>query len=191
MTNSSPASSRSLVPALRELRAADRAPLERILRATDAFPERELVVAMELIDEGIAAAEGRLGRAPQADDYRFFVAEVGATSSSRESPHVAGYVCFGLAPLTDGVFDLYWIAVDPKLQRGGVGRQLLLAAEREVARLGGRMLLIETGGKPSYAPTRRFYERAGYVELARVPDYFTLGDDKVVFGRRVDGKESR
>jgi ribosomal protein S18 acetylase RimI-like enzyme len=175
MPTSSSRSSPSRAPALRELRAADRAPLAALLRATDAFTEEEVGVALELIDAGLA------GTPPRPDDYRFFVAELDAGSS----PAVAGYVCYGLAPLSDGVYDLYWIAVDPQRQGRGVGRALLAAVEDDVRRRRGRTILIETGGKASYAPTRAFYEAAGYAELARIPDFFRAGDDKVTYARRV------
>lgn len=155
---------------LRELRAADRAPLERILTATAAFSLEELEVALELIDHGLSAD-------PQG--YCFAIAE--------RAGEVAGYACWGQTPLTDGVFDLYWIAVDPALQGGGVGRALLQAAEAAVTKSGGRMLLIETASKPSYDATRTFYLRTGYTELARVPDFYKLGDDKVIYGKRFDG----
>ena len=178
MNSSSNVSSPSLTPVrLRDLEPADRAPLERILRATGSFHAHEVDVALELIDDRLARRESGSER---PDDYRFLVAHDGSGNG------VAGYVCFGLSPLTDGVFDLYWIAVDPRLQRSGVGRALLGAVEGEVKRLGGRMLLVETGGKPSYAPTRAFYERAGYGEIARIPDFFQVGDDKVVYARRFD-----
>ena len=154
---------------LRGLREADRPALAALLRATEAFTDDEVAVALELIDEGETAA---------ADSYRFVVA-------CDEGGAVLGYACYGLAPMTDGVYDLYWIAVDPRVQRGGVGRALLGAAEQRVRELGGRLILIETGGKPSYAATRAFYERAGYVEEARVRDYYRAGDDKIVYARRV------
>ncbi len=183
MSSSSPASSRLPGPVrLRELHSSDRAPLEAILRATGSFPDNELAVAMELIDEGIAKA--RSGAAALPDDYCFRVAELG----ERDAARAVGYVCWGLTPLTDGIFDLYWIAVDPTLHGVGIGQQLLRAAEDAVRVAGGRMILIETGGKESYLPTRRFYERANYVEIARIPDYYRLGDDKVVYARRVDGR---
>ena len=46
-----------------------------------------------------------------------------------------------------------------------------------------RKVFIETGGKTSYGPTRGFYETAGYREIARIPDFFAVGDDKVIFGK--------
>jgi GNAT superfamily N-acetyltransferase len=187
MTNSSPRSSRTPAPALRELRAGDRAPLAALLHATAAFTDEEVGVALELIEEGLA------GGPPQGDDYRFLVAELAdgaAAGAAAVAFHVVGYVCFGLAPLSDGVYDVYWIAVDPKVQGRGTGQALLRAVEAEVGRLGGRTILVETGGKPSYAPTRAFYDRAGYVEIARIPDFFRVGDDKVIYGRRLDGARS-
>jgi ribosomal protein S18 acetylase RimI-like enzyme len=171
---------------LRELRAADREPLAALLRATAAFTDEEIGVALELIDEGLAAGT------EQPEDYRFFVAELAerGASGAPGPARVVGYVCYGRTPLSDGVFDVYWIAVDPKSQGRGVGQALLRAVEGDVRRLGGRTILIETGGKPSYAPTRAFYDRAGYVEIARIPDFFRVGDDKVIYSRRVDGSPS-
>ena len=173
MTTSSTRSSRTPAPALRELRAGDRAPLAALLRATARFTDEEVGVALGLIDAELAAAAAR------PDDARFFVAE----SDGR----VCGYVCYGRVPLSDGVYGVSWIAVEPKLQGRGTGRALLAAVESEVARLGGRTIVIETGGKPSYATTRAFYEAAGYAEIARLPDYFRLGDDKVFYARPIDG----
>jgi len=145
------------------LRSADRAAIERIVRATNAFREDEVVVAMELVDAD--ASEG----------YRFVVAEV--------EGKVAGYACFGATPLTLGTWDLYWIAVDPALQGKKIGRALFDAAIEAVRAEGGRMLLIETGGKASYGATRNAYLAWGCREVARVPDFYEVGDDKVIFAR--------
>jgi ribosomal protein S18 acetylase RimI-like enzyme len=174
MTTSSTRCSRTPAPALRQLRAADRAPLAALLRSTAAFSDEEVGVALGWIDAGLADA------LPRPDHCRFFVADVDG--------RVAGYVCYGRSPLSDGVYGVFWIAVDPELKRRGTGRALLAAVESEVRRLGGRSIVIETGGKPSYAPTRAFYEAAGYVEIARLPDYFRVGDDKVFYARRIDGE---
>ena len=150
---------------LRPLRRADRAEIERIVRATGAFREDEVAVAMELVDAD--ASEG----------YRFVVAEVEGT--------VAGYACFGATPLTIGTWDLYWIAVDPGMQGRKIGRALFDAAVEAVRAEDGRMLLIETGGKASYDATRSAYLAWGCVEVARVPGFYEPGDDKVVYMRNL------
>src|SRR5262245_18515056 len=109
---------------LRPLAPADRAPIERLLRATGAFREDEIAVAFYLVD------------ADASDGYRFVVAEVEPGAGS--GGEVAGYACFGATPMTKGTFDLYWIAVDPAHQGRGLGRALLRAAEDAVRKEIGR-----------------------------------------------------
>ncbi|WP_165236042.1 hypothetical protein [Aquisphaera insulae] len=43
------------------------------------------------------------------------------------------------------------------------------------------MLLIETASVPELEKTRQFYRQLGYVEVARVPDYYADGVGKVTF----------
>lgn len=156
---------------LRALAPADREPLERLLVGTEAFRPDEIPVAMELID---------LGLTPGGGGYRFVVAEL-ADAPGR----VAGYACFGATPCTLGTFDLYWIAVDKTLQGHGIGKALVRAVEDAVGAELGRLILIETGGKPSYAAQRAFYASAGYREVARVPDFYEDGDDRVIYQKRL------
>jgi ribosomal protein S18 acetylase RimI-like enzyme len=157
---------------IRELRASDRNPLTELLRDTRAFDEHEVAVALELIDRGSA---------PDNTDYLFKIAE-------DENNQVVGYACYGLAPLTDSVYDLYWIAVHPNIQRKKIGRLLIKSVEQAVREIGGRMLLIETASKAEYQPTRAFYERAGYQEIARIPDFYRAGDDKIIYRKKFDPK---
>jgi len=94
---------------------------------------------------------------------------------------VAGWICFGPTPCTVGTFDIYWIAVDPAAQGHGVGTALMARAESEIHAAGGRLAAAETSGRPSYAATRRFYNRLGYHEAAVIPDFYGPGDDQVIF----------
>ena len=102
----------------------------------------------------------------------------------REEGQVVGYVCFGPHPLTEGTFDLYWIAVHPKNRERGVGRALLAQVEERVRVASGRLLLIETSGTPPYAPARHLYESAGYEREATIHDFYAPGDDLIVFSKR-------
>jgi len=136
--------------------------------ATARFTREEIGWAMELVDLVLEHPEKR--------EYSVYVLE---------EQLVQGYVCFAPTPLTDGVFDLYWIAVDPKRQGQGLGQLLLRFVENEVRKQSGRMLLIETSSKRSYAPTIRFYLRAGYQEISRIKDFYRIEDDKVVFCKQL------
>ena len=46
-----------------------------------------------------------------------------------------------------------------------------------------RTSVAETASKSSYDKTRAFYIAYGCREVARVPDFYALGDDKVVYAR--------
>ncbi len=98
---------------------------------------------------------------------------------------VAGYACYGRTPCTDGTWDLYWIAVDPNQHGSGVGRILMKAVEDAIRAEGGRLIVIETASKPAYDKTRAFYLKYGCKEVARVPDFYAVGDDKIVYALQV------
>jgi ribosomal protein S18 acetylase RimI-like enzyme len=152
----------------------DRERIHEILVAVARFTEEEIRCAMDLVDQALDQ--------PERGEYLVHVLE---EPESGPKKAVQGYVCFGATPLTDGVFDLYWIAVDPRRQGQGFGQLLLRFVENEVRRQRGRMLLIETSSKESYGPTLRFYQRSGYDEISRIKDFYRIEDDKVVFCKKL------
>ena len=159
---------------IRPVEARDRERIHQILVATNRFTDEEVRVADELVELAVDH--------PEKGDYIVHVLE-----EPDSGPHkqVQGYVCYGPTPMTDGVFDLYWIAVDPRQQGLGYGQLLLRFVENEVRRQRGRMLLIETSSKESYGPTLRFYQRSGYDEISRIKDFYRIEDDKVVFCKKL------
>jgi ribosomal protein S18 acetylase RimI-like enzyme len=120
--------------------------------------------------------EDYLTTGPVVGGYNFIV--------DREGDRVLGFACYGPRDLTSGVFDLYWIAVDSKTHRNGVGRKLLTATEEAVQQAGGRMLIAETSGTPHYEPTRKFYLGMGYVMEATIRDFYVEDDDLAIFVKR-------
>jgi len=154
----------------RPFEAHDRETVARILKDVGNFSAHEQTIALELIDAWLSTGE--------ASDYMCWVLE--------DATGVRGYICIGPTPLTDGTFDLYWIAVDPSAQGRGYGQALTRLAEDEARARGGRLLLIETASQSSYAPTVRFYERAGYELVSTIPDFYKPGDDKLTFVKRLD-----
>ena len=159
---------------IRPVEPRDRDRIHEILVATARFTDEEVRCAMELVDSALEH--------PEKGEYLVHVIDAPDSGPRRM---VQGYVCFGATPLTDGVFDLYWIAVDPSQQGQGLGQLLLRFVENDVRRQSGRMLLIETSSKATYAPTLRFYERSGYDEISRIKDFYRIEDDKVVFCKKL------
>ena len=150
---------------IRSTRKRDREPIKALLVETAFFRPDEIAVAMEVLDDAIAA--GREG------DYQSFVLEIYGRP--------AGWVCFGPTPCTIGTYDVYWIAVDRRRQSRGLGTALLSHAEKLIRERGGRIAVIETSGREIYDPTRRFYLKNGYSEKARLKDFYAPGDDKIIY----------
>lgn len=159
---------------IRPVRQKDRNRLLEILIATKRFTDDEIAAAIGQVDHSL--------RNRNRGDYIVHVAE---TLTGR-GKGVEGYVCHGPTPKSAGVWDLYWIAVDPAAQRKGIGRRLLGFVEEQVKREGGRTLLIETQAKESYRPTLAFYRSCGYTEITRLKDFYRLKHDKIIFSKRFD-----
>lgn len=152
---------------IRSLIETDREKIEDILVGTNNFNEEEIRIAMELIDVYIKDKEQK--------DYEIFVDE--------EGNDLRGYVCIGPRPLTEGTYDLYWIAVNPKVQSKGVGSGLVKYIEDHIKNIKGRLILIETSGKESYEKERKFYEKNFYEKLVNIRDFYREGDSLVIYGK--------
>lgn len=150
----------------RPLGPVDREAVQDALGACGAFSQEEIGVALELFDAGLAG------------DYVLFGAE-------REG-RLQGYVCLGKASLTAASWYLYWMCVHPAAQRLGMGRALQLRAEALVRSRGGERIVLETSGRPDYGPARRFYEKAGYLPVGRIPDFYRPGDDCLIYSKTRD-----
>ena len=77
------------------------------------------------------------------------------------------------------------MAVAPEQQGKGIGTALLEAAEKSIKMVGGRLAIIETSSIPSYEKTRHFHSRQGYEEVARIADFYSVGDDKIILQKRL------
>ena len=146
-----------------DLRPGDRPAIATLLEATGVFRPDEVAVALELVDDTLAPGA--------QSSYRWVLADCrDATASS--SGKLGGLACYGAVALTEGTFDLYWIAVDPTERGRGIADALDEAVTDAVRREGGRWLLAETSSTAPYAPARRFYLRRGYTLLERIPDFY-------------------
>jgi ribosomal protein S18 acetylase RimI-like enzyme len=166
---------------LRELTAADVARVVGLTRSTGVFREEEIAIAEEVVSE---AVKGILADGPSGADE----------TDGRERPYyalcaevdgrVVGWICWGATPCTVATWDLYWMAVDPEIHGQGVGTALLEEMENRLCDK-ARLIVIDTSGRPDYAPTRAFYRARGYQTAAVVRDFYALGDDQVIFSKRL------
>jgi ribosomal protein S18 acetylase RimI-like enzyme len=148
---------------------ADGAQIQSITARAGVFNQEEVDCVGEIWEE--YATTG-----PEECGYNFIV--------ERDGDTVLGFACYGPRDLATGIFDLYWIAVDPNTRRSGAGRRLLTASEEAARRMGARMLIVETSGTPHYEPTRKFYINTGYIAEATIKDFYSEGDDLVIYIKR-------
>ena len=155
---------------IRPIAAADRPQLAALLSRIETFSPDEVACALELID---------LASTPGNRDYQILVA-------ARETENkVVGYVCHGPTPMTEGTFDLYWIASDPVVRGQGVGAALVSAMEGDIRRRKGRLIRIETSAMEAYGPTRGFYAAMQYREESRFRDFYKVGEDLIILAKRL------
>jgi GNAT superfamily N-acetyltransferase len=147
----------------------DRPAVVEILGNTTEFKPFEVEIAEELLDSYLQDSTG--------SGYHVLVAEIDST--------VTGYICYGPTPMTEGTWDIYWMAVAQERQGQGIGSALLKSAEKEIVRARGRLSIIETSSTPLYEKTRRFHLHQGYEVICRIPDFYAPGDDKLVLRKQL------
>lgn len=154
-----------------EARESDIAAVVEMARGTGFFREDEVAVAEELVRDRVEKGGESW--------YRFVFAE------RRAGAGASGFACFGPIACTKGSWDLYWIVVAKEAQGEGLGKRLMRESEERVRAAGGRAVYVETSSQEKYLPTRRFYAACGYEEAARLKDFYDVGDDKVVYVKRL------
>jgi ribosomal protein S18 acetylase RimI-like enzyme len=141
-----------------------------LLRQRGAFTERENEVAMQVFEDACSY--------PEREEYLVFCA-------ADTSDDLMGYICFGPITITDGCYDLYWIAVDETCSRRGIGKKLLAFMEQYVAERGARRVYVETSSTRPYEMARSFYRRNHYDLVCELQDFYREGDHKLIFTKEV------
>ena len=141
-----------------------------ILKNSGFFNEEEQEVGVSLVRERLEQGEASL--------YFFQFAQ--------EGEQVLGYTCFGPIPGTKFSYDLYWIAVKNEYRGQGMGRLIMDRTEEKIKSMGGRRIYIETSSRDQYLPTQKFYETCGYKEEARLKDFYSPFDDKIIYVKAIE-----
>ncbi len=151
----------------------DREKIQQLLISTGFFDAAhdEIDVALELFDLSLQNGNN-------VDNYDCLLAE--------EDGRVVGYVCFAKVPCTISTYEMYWLAVDKTLQGRGIGRKIVQQVVDRVRELGGHKIVLSTAGREEYLPTQRFYVSIGFVIEARIKDYYSIGDDCLIYSLEIN-----
>lgn len=144
--------------------------IRQMVQSAGVFSKEEIDVAEELaLDAAALGAESH---------YRFIFAEI--------EEEMAGYTCFGRIPLTDERYDLYWIVTDKAALRNGIATELMKRTREAVKAIGGKAIYAETSSRAIYTPAQKFYLKNGFTLAARVKDFYSNGDDKLLYCLRIE-----
>jgi ribosomal protein S18 acetylase RimI-like enzyme len=144
--------------------------VREIVTSTNFFHDYEIDVAVELVQENLAKGN--------ESGYHFLFVEMDGKT--------VAYSCFGLIPCTESSFDLYWIVVHNDYRGFGIGKNLLAITEKAITKMGGTAVYAETSSQGKYDSTRKFYLSNNYREEARLKDFYTPGDDKLIYVKRLN-----
>jgi len=148
----------------------DREKIREILKSAGFFYEFEIETALELADETLEKGSEKSG---------YYWMKV------REGEVMHAFANYGKNAFSTHSWDLYWIAVHNDSRNKKLGTLLLKAIEDDVRIMGGKILWIETSGRPLYAPTEAFYKRNGYCLQASLKDFYGPGDPKQIYSKEL------
>lgn len=148
-----------------DVRPTDVKIVREITESAGFFYPEEIDIAVELVEERLSKG--------LASGYHFIFAE--------KEGRTIGYSCFGPIACTKSSYDLYWIAVHADARGEHLGTLLLQESEKKIHEMGGTRVYVETSSRSLYDPTRGFYLHRGYVEEARLADFYGPDDAKVMY----------
>lgn len=153
---------------IRTMLGRDLQVLQEVIHSIGVFTAEEERVAFEMIETYLTQ--------PDQQDYTVDIVEDDAGVA-------VGFVCYGPTPLTEGTLDLYWIVIHSGKHKQGFGKVLLNWVEKTAIERKMRLILIETSSSAKYGSTRHFYEHMGYLETARIRDFYRPGDDRIIYSK--------
>lgn len=148
--------------------------------AVHAAREEDLTAALALIDREKEKnrwieRSAELVRSAVADpdgEYRVTVAE--------RDGDLVGLGAFGIVAGSIGTGMIYSILVAPRSRRAGIGERLLFQIKGDLASAGARMIVAEIPGDTVVMRFRALLLTHGFVEEARIEDYYADGLPQIV-----------
>lgn len=150
------------------IKAGDVKEIEEVLRSTGFFYEFEIKTALEI-------AEETLTRGTEGSGYYWL--------KIKDENGVSAFANYGKNAFSTHSWDLYWIAVHQNSRNMKLGSLLLKAVEEDVRKMGGKILWIETSGRPQYISTEKFYQKNGYRLQASLSEFYGPGDPKQIYAK--------
>jgi ribosomal protein S18 acetylase RimI-like enzyme len=154
---------------IRPLTKNDRDAVYKMLSQLSKVDPEEKRTAMAMIDAALQAPD---------EEYSVLCAHL-------HQGDLLGFICFGPDPLSEDCYNLYWIMVDRKFGRRGIGSELMLSMEERLLRKNARRIYINISSAPQYEAVRLFYEKYGFLVDSILDDYYRSGVDKIMYRKEI------
>ena len=150
--------SQTNAPSFRPVISSDLPALKKIVSATELFPS-------DLRDDMIS------NYLQQQNENEYWLVD--------ENCYSFAYITH--EKLTQGTYNILSIGVLPEYQSSGLGSALLKYTEQFLITKQVRLLIVDTSSTEEYTKARNFYLKNGYELEARIRDFWSPGDDKIIF----------
>jgi ribosomal protein S18 acetylase RimI-like enzyme len=150
---------------IRPIKPSDMEGLRRVIISSELFP-------VEYLDEMIADYLNN----PNSQDVWF-------TCIDGTLPTAVGF-CIP-EKFTSGTYNLLALGVLKGVQRTGVATKMMQFLEKKLREMGARVLIVETSSDDAQRAARGLYFKIGYTEIAVIKDFWSEGEDKIVFWKKL------
>jgi ribosomal protein S18 acetylase RimI-like enzyme len=153
---------------IRRLKGADLPRVREIMKCGDVFSKTDKHDLYKSISVYL--------KEPDDDEFITYAATLDS--------ELVGFVSYG-RELGKDTYGIYIISVDADYQGRGIGSSLMEFAEKRIKAKRARAIFISTSSTRQYTPARALYKSRGYSRVAKVKDYFTDGDDMLIYSKRL------
>ena len=151
---------------IRPVESSDLEPLLNMLQVSGQFDEEGLLHVRETLKNYLSGNSEEL----------WFSAELEG---------LAGIAYCAPEVMTNNVWNLLMLWISPSHQRQGVGQALINKIEGELKHKHARLLLVETSGQIEFSAARAFYSKQGFINEARIGNYYAINEDKLIFTKNL------
>ncbi|WP_273960981.1 GNAT family N-acetyltransferase [Enterobacter kobei] len=151
---------------IRPVETSDVEPLLNMLQVSGQFDEEGLLHVRETLKNYLSG---------NAEELWFSAEQEGLAGIAYCAPEV----------MTNNVWNLLMLWISPSHQRQGVGKALINKIEGELRHKHARLLLVETSSQIEFSAAREFYIKQGFINEARISNYYTTNEDKLIFTKNM------
>ncbi|WP_431221682.1 GNAT family N-acetyltransferase [Serratia sp. L9] len=151
---------------IRPVESSDVGPLLNMLKVSGQFDEEGLMHVRGMLENYLSG---------NSEELWFSAEQQGLAGIAYCAPEI----------MTNNVWNLLMLWINPSHQRQGVGQALINKVENELRHKHARLLLVETSSQIEFSAARAFYSKQGFINEARIGNYYAIDEDKLIFTKNM------